>query len=199
MEEIKQNKIENALEILREPMALGEVFAESGIFKDTKTAAQAVVKILAGKEMGLSPIESMNNLFIVNDKIGVTTGVIASRIKKSGKYDFQVKVLNEKECAIEFSLLGEKPLVLGLSTFTFADCAKAGLANKDVWKNYPRNMMFNRALSNGAKWFCADIISYSSAEELQDIAPAKKTIEITAEGTVQEALPEVKEEVKNNG
>ena len=62
-----------ALEILREPKALGEVFAESGMFTDVKTAAQAVVKIIAGKELGLSPIESMNSLYMVNGKIAISS------------------------------------------------------------------------------------------------------------------------------
>jgi len=66
---------------LTEPMALGEVFVKSGMFKDIKTQAEAVVKILAGRELGLAPIESMNNIFIVNGRTTVMVGIIASLIK----------------------------------------------------------------------------------------------------------------------
>ena len=44
--------MENELQVideLRQPMAIGEVFAKSGMFPDVKSQAQAVVKILAGK------------------------------------------------------------------------------------------------------------------------------------------------------
>ncbi len=181
---------ENALEILKEPKALGEVFAESGMFTDVKTAAQAVVKIIAGKELGLSPIESMNSLYMVNGKIAVSSKIIASLVKKSGKYDYTIEKLDDQECTLIFYQLNGEKVDLGKSTFTFKDAAKAGLVNKDNWKNYPRNMMFARALSNGARWYCPDATaSFYSVEEL--------------EGVKVEKLPDVitidNEEVKENG
>jgi DUF1365 family protein len=39
---------------------------KSGLFPDVKTASQAVVKILCGKELGLSPFQSMKDLYIIN-------------------------------------------------------------------------------------------------------------------------------------
>ena len=184
-----ENKSLQPLEILREPMALGEVFAASGIFKDVKTAAQAVVKILAGRELGLSPIEAMNSLYIVNDKIAVLTNTIASRIKKSGKYDYMINKLDEQECIITFVELNDtESKELGKSIFTIKDAAKAGIVNKDSWKNYPRNMLFARALSNGARWYCPDSLSsFHSVEELEDVNDNKeKTVTIDAEGEVKE-------------
>jgi len=177
-----------ALEILREPMALGEVFAASGIFKDVKTAAQAVVKILAGKELGLTPIEAMNSLYIVNDKIAVLAATIASRIKKSAKYDYKINKLDETECSITFLLVNNgETKELGISVFTIKDAAKAGIVNKDNWKNYPRNMLFARAISNGARWYCPDSLSsFHSVEELEEAPKEEKTISIDAQGEVVE-------------
>lgn len=175
-----------ALEILKEPMALGEVFAASGIFKDIKTAAQAVVKILAGKELGLTPIESMNSLYIVNDKIAVLASTIAARVKKSGKYDYKINKLDETECSITFYAVNGEVKELGISTFTFKDAAKAGLVNKDNWKNYPRNMLFSRAISNGARWYCPDSLSsFHSVEELSDEPRKEEVITISTTGEVE--------------
>jgi hypothetical protein len=36
------------------------------------------------------------------------------------------------------------------------DAGLAGLAGKDNWKKYPKNMLFARAISNGQKWFVPD-------------------------------------------
>jgi len=176
------------LEILKEPMALGEVFAESGMFTDVKTAAQAVVKIIAGKELGLSPIESMNSLYMVNGKIAVTSKIIASKIKNSEKYDYVIDVLTNEECTLIFYRINDEKTELGKSTFTFKDAAKAGLVNKDNWKNYPRNMLFARALSNGARWFCPDATaSFYSIEELENIGIEKPntTVTINEKGEVK--------------
>ncbi len=185
---MEEKKELQALEILKEPMALGEVFAASGIFKDIKTAAQAVVKILAGKELGLSPIEAMNSLYIVNDKIAVLTNTIASRIKKSGKYDYAIDKLDEQECIITFvAVNGGEPKELGKSIFTIKDAAKAGIVNKDNWKNYPRNMLFARALSNGARWYCPDSLSsFHSVEELEDNGNGNKEKVITIDAQTGE-------------
>jgi hypothetical protein len=79
---------------------------------------------------------------------------------------------------------------IGESTFTIQNATKAGLVNKQVWKDYPRNMLFARAVSNGARLFCADIITAYTPEEVEDIrivnpAPLKEAIEVTVEGEVK--------------
>lgn len=178
-----------AVDFLKEPMAIGQIFVESGMFKDIKTQAQAVVKILAGKELGMTAFEAMSSLYIVNDRLSLTSNAMASLIKRNKKYDYTVDSLDDLQCTISFYRIVEgKSEPLGQSIFTFKDAAKAGLANKEVWKNYPRNMLFARALSNGVKWFCPESTSgYYTVEEMQDIEalpiePQKHIIEMTAEG-----------------
>lgn len=180
-----------AADFLREPMQIGEVFAKSGMFPDVKTQAQAVVKILAGKEMGLTPFESMNSIYIVNNKLAVMSNAMASIVKKGGKYDYKVMKLDDQECSLSFFRLNGEVKELGVSTFTFKDAARAGLANKDVWKNYPRNMLFSRALANGVRWFCPDAACGNVVEELTDIEPVHttKVIELTHEGVTDGTAP----------
>ena len=178
------------VQALIEPMALGDVFFKSGMFPDIKSQAQAVVKILAGKELGLSPMEAMNSLYMVNNHIAITAKIIASKIKKSGKYDYTVNKLDDKECSISFfEIKGGNKEKLGDSVFTIQDAAKAGIINKDNWKNYPKNMLFARTLSNGSRWYCPDATTgFYSVEELEDIEPTiskEKVITIDAEGEVK--------------
>lgn len=184
---MENNQLE--LSILKEPMAIGEVFAKSGMFPDVKTQSQAVVKILAGKELGISAFQSVSGVYMVNGKLALQANVMASLIKRSKTYDYTVNKLDETECSITiFSINDGKKEKLGDSVFTVKDAAKAGLINKDNWKNYPRNCLFARALSNGARWYCPDIIcGWYTTEELEDIepivnSPVKRTIEITKEG-----------------
>jgi len=77
----------------------------------------------------------------------------------------------------------EQPKLLGRSIFGKTEAARAGLINKDNYKNYPDSMYFARAISQGAKRFCPDcMMGYSTIEELQDveteIIPAKTTVAI---------------------
>lgn len=135
-------------------MSLGQVFVQSGFFSDSKQAAQAVVKILAGQELGFGPIASMTGVYIVKGKVSLSANLMAAAIKRSGKYNYRVEDHTDRVCTIRFLEGGE---VVGVSTFTIEEASKAGLTSNPTWKNFPKNMLFARALSNGAKWFCPDI------------------------------------------
>lgn len=186
--ERKKTALQVEVESLTEPMALGNVFMKSGMFKDIKTQAQAVVKILAGRELGLAPLESMTNIYMVNGKVALQAKIIGSLIKKSCRYDYAVDKLDNEECVITFyalNLEGKKE-ELGKSSFTIKDAAKAGIINKDVWQNYPRNMLFARALSNGARWYTSDVFCGYTAEEVEAPKEVTSVITINGKGKVQE-------------
>jgi len=138
---------------LTEIMSIGKAFAESGMFPDIKTAAQAVVKIQAGAEMGIPPFAAMSGIHIIQGKPTVGAGLMAANVKGSGKYDYRVVESTEKICSIDFYQGKEK---IGNSTFTIDDAKKAGTKNID---KFPKNMLFARAISNGVKWYTPDVFS----------------------------------------
>jgi hypothetical protein len=133
---------------------LGTLLAKSGYFQDARDMAQAVVKVLAGQELGFGPIASMTGVNIIKGKVALSANLMAASIKKSGRYNYRIVDLTETACTIRFFENGE-PLTPD-STFTMADAKRAGLAGAN-WTNFPRNMLFARALSNGAKWHCPDL------------------------------------------
>ena len=134
-------------------MSISKAFAESGMFADTRQAAQAIVKVQAGQEMGISPFAAMSGIHIIQGKPTVGAGIIASCIKRSGKYNYKVKELTETNCAIDF-YEGEENI--GTSIFSIADAKKAGTKNLD---KFPKNMLFARAISNGVKFYCPDVFN----------------------------------------
>jgi hypothetical protein len=136
-------------------MSIAKAFAESGMFTDCKSVAQAVVKIQAGKEFGIQPFASMSGIHIIQGKPTIGAGLMAARVKGFGKYDYKVLQHDDTICAIEFfdKSKGTKES-LGISTFTIADAKKAGTKNLD---KFPKNMLFARAMSNGVKWYVPDI------------------------------------------
>jgi hypothetical protein len=188
---VETKKLQVQVESLIEPMELGNVFMKSGLFKDVKSQAQAVVKILAGRELGLAPLESMTNIYMVNGKVALQAKIIGSLIKKSEKYDYTVTKLDNEECSITFYGFEQRDskvekTELGKSIFTKKDAALAGIVNKDVWKNYPRNMLFARALSNGARWYTSDVFCGYTAEELETPREVTSVVTIDGKGKVKE-------------
>lgn len=134
--------------------SLGEVLARSGFFQDTKDAAQAIVKVLAGQEIGFGPVASMTGIYIVKGKVSLSANLMGAAVKRSGRYNYRVLELTDEAAEIEFYEDGK---AIGRSRFTLDDAKKAGLNTSDNWRKYPRNMLFARALSNGVKWYCPDV------------------------------------------
>lgn len=169
-------------------LTIGETFHKSGMFSDIKSAQQAVVKIMAGAEMGISPFAAMSGIHIIQGKPTIGAGLMAARVKGFGKYDYRVLEHTDKVCSIEF---GEKTpggtKALGVSTFTIDDAKKAGTKNID---RFPKNMLFARAMSNGVKWYTPDI--YESPvyvpEEMESVT--EETTHEVVESTKRVLTPE---------
>lgn len=153
---IRRDENQSAI-ALSEVMSLGEVFTQSGYFSDAKSQAQAVVKILYGQELGISPVQSMMGIHIINGKPAPSGGLIATLIKKSRRYNYRIAESTNTRCAIEFFEEGQS---LGQVDFTLEDAKKAGLLdgpNRHNWSKYPADMLFNRCIARGARRHCADV------------------------------------------
>lgn len=171
---------------INELMNMAKAFAESGMFADTKSAAQAIVKIQAGQEIGIPPFAAMTGIHIIQGKPTIGAGLIASRLKGSGKYDYKVIEASEKVCSIDFYQGKEK---IGNSTFTIEDAKKALTKNID---KFPKNMLFARAISNGVKWYCPDIFSgpVYVPEEMQVVTTEEAT-HIEVDTTIDEIINDI--------
>jgi len=171
---------------ISELMNLAKAFAESGMFADTKSAAQAIVKIQAGQEIGIPPFAAMTGIHIIQGKPTIGAGLIASRLKGSGKYDYRVVEASEKVCSIDFYQGNTK---IGNSTFTIEDARKALTKNID---KFPKNMLFARAISNGVKWYCPDIFSgpVYVPEEMQ-VVTTEEVTHIEVDTTIDEIINDI--------
>jgi hypothetical protein len=160
-------------------MSIGKAFAESGMFADIKSAAQAVVKIQAGQELGIAPFAAMSGIHIIQGKPTVGAGIMAAKVKASGKYDYEVVKMDEKICSLDF-FQGKKKL--GNSTFTIEDAKKANTKNLD---KFPKNMLFARAMSNGVRWYTPDIFTSPvyTPEEMQSVTEDVQHEDVTPPAT----------------
>jgi hypothetical protein len=140
---------------IQEMASVGDLFYQSGLFADIRGAAQATTKIIAGQELGIPPFAAMNGFHIIKGKAAMGANLIGATIKRSGKYDYIVREMTPERCLIEFyQVIDGKRESIGKSDFTVADAKKAGTQNLD---RFPRNMLFARAMSNGARWFTPDV------------------------------------------
>lgn len=127
----------------------------SGYFSDVRSQAQAVVKVMAGAELGLPPFAAMTGIHIIQGKPALGANLIATLIKNDPRYNYRVLEHTDAVCKIQFFENGEP---CGVSEFTAQDAKKAGTKNMD---KFPKNMLFARAISNGAKWYTPGIFGGS--------------------------------------
>lgn len=167
---------------------LGTLFANSGFFQDSRDAAQAIVKILAGRELGFSEVASMTNVYIVKGKVSMSAVMMASLIKRSGKYNYRILEHTDSVCEIEFT---EGKDIVGRARFSIDDAKQAGILS-DNYRKFPRDMLFARAMSRGAKWFCADVFGggvYVPEELDAEIVETKVDEKAVSHVTVRHASP----------
>ena len=159
---------------------MAKAFVASGYFSDTKAMAQAIVKIQAGKELGLPPVYSMQNINLIRDRLTSSANTLAMMVKKSGRYNYRVTEHSDQTCTITFYESEEgKWVEVGTSTFTMADAKRADLIKPGGgWVKYPRAMLFSRAISQGARMYAPDAIGgVYTDEEIRSIPPRPKDAE----------------------
>ena len=163
-----------------------KAMAGSGFFSDTRQVSQAIVKIMAGAELGVGAFASMTGVNIIQGKPAFSANLMAAAVKRSGRYNYIVTTMTEKECSIEFmEKFDGKWRTSGVSTFTLEDAKKAGTKNLD---KFARNMLFARAMSNGVRWYCPDVMNgapaYTPEEMGADVDQDGNVITVEAEDIV---------------
>src|SRR6476646_1422622 len=151
---------------LSETMELGKVLAQTGYFKDARDAGQCVARILYGRELGIGPMASMMGVHIIEGKPSPSANLMATLMKRSTRYNYRIAEWTDQVCTIVFYEHGEE---CGTASFSMKEAQAAGVGGKDVWRRYPKAMLFSRALSQGARAYCADVFGGApvySAEEL---------------------------------
>ena len=159
--------------------------AKSGYFTDVKSEAQAIVKVMAGAELGLPPFASMTGIHIIQGKPVLGANVLATLVKNDPRYDYHIKACDDKQAVLTWYEDGK---VVGESSFTWQEATGAGLTGKDNWKKYPSDMLFARAISRGARRFAPGIFGGSPV-----YTPDEMGAEVDPEGYIDAPLVEVTE------
>lgn len=131
-----------------------KILHDSGFFpKAIKKPSQALAVMLAGRELGLGPMESLRSVYIVNGQTTISSGLMGAMIWQAG-HAYNIDESTAKVCQITFTRSNGQKYT---HRFTHEDAVKAGLAGKDVWRKYEKAMLFNRCISGGGRAFMPDI------------------------------------------
>lgn len=184
-----------------------KALAESRLFKDAMQAGQAFAKILAGRDLGLTPFESMSALHVIQGKIEAGADLHATRVRSREGYDFRVAWIKEtphiklqgehEQPAVREAVYADEDSATdmreivgcaiefsvdgktrGVSVFTKEDQKRAELAN--LHGKYPRNMWFARAMTNGVAWFVPEVMGGMRVYDAGEISEHLGADDLTA-------------------
>lgn len=177
----------------RDPVNLAEHFWRSGYFTDVKSMSQAVVKLVAGEELGIPPMAAMQGIHIIKGKPSMSANLHAVQVKRSERYNFRPVETTDKLAKIEWFEDGES---VGFSEYTIEQAQVAGLIKPDSgWARNPEDMLFARALTRGIRRHCPEVMvgtpAYTPEELGAEVDEAGEPVFV--ESTVEPATDETPE------
>lgn len=131
---------------------------------------KASIAIMKGLEMGWLPMQSVQNMCVINGIPALYGDGAIGRVRETGHLEYCKEWLSDAEdtAFCEVKRKGEPESVV--RTFSKQDALTAGLLNKPgPWKLYPKRMMQMRARAFALRDVFADaLIGLRIFEELQD-------------------------------
>lgn len=163
---------------LDEAMRVAEVLASSTIVpKDyQKNPGNILVALQWGAEIGLQPLQAMQNISVINGRPAVWGDAMLAIVRGSGLLEYIKEEATDEVATCRIKRKGEDEAV---RTFSMAEAKKAGLLNRGVWTTYPKRMMQMRARAFALRDVFPDVLrGVGIAEEVRDIPPAKDMGEV---------------------
>lgn len=135
--------------------------------------------MLTAKDLGISPMKAINGgFYVVKGKISMSTALMADRIRKEG-HSIRIPEWTSKKCVIIGVRRDNSDSVK--FEFTWEDAQAAGLTASDTWKKFPKQMLYNRAMSTLARVLFPDVVgnAYSEDErhDIMDVPPESRPSE----------------------
>ena len=162
-----------SIDEIKSMQVLADVFMRSGALPNNKNIAELVLKIQAGKEIGLQPFAAVNGIDFISGHRSFRAALVAAKVNESGRYRYRIVESTDLLCRLDwFEREDGKWDLIGQSQFTIDEAKQAGLTSKNVWKSYPSDMLFARALTRGCRRFCPDVFGGApiyTREELENV------------------------------
>ena len=144
--------------------------------------ADVVIAIQMGQEIGLSPLHSVRNIYVVNGRASMWGDAVIALVRNSPVCEWISEYMEDDGTAVCESKRVNDPRPL-VTRFTKQDAITAGLwGSAGPWKNYPRRMLQMRARGFNLRDNFADVLGgLITREEAEDYpeeqtAPAAPTL-----------------------
>ena len=135
---------------------LARVAVASGLLA-VRRPEEAVVLLLTGRELGLSPMQSLRGIYVVSGRPVLSADLLLAVVRRSGLCQSWRTVESTPErCTLETLRVGESQPAR--RTWTLEDARRAGLGGKGPWTQYPAQMLRHRCTADLAREVYPDVV-----------------------------------------
>jgi hypothetical protein len=144
---------------------------ESGLFGRGITQAQAGLKMLVGRELGIQPLAAVRNIYIFEAQgrpvVILDATLMGAVVRTSGRYDYEVEQHDDDATVLAMyrvnnyaTRVDQERVLLGRESFSQQDAVKRKLANKPgPWsEGYAKEMRFARCLSRLVDHYAPELL-----------------------------------------
>ncbi len=138
---------------------LAERFSKSTLLPKSMQgkAADVLVTIMAGSELGLSPMASLRAIHVIEGRPVLSADGMVAIVLGSGKAKYFVRI-EESDAAVTYETCRVGTDVPRRTTWTMQMAKAAALHLKDNWRAHPRAMLAARAKSELARDVFPDVL-----------------------------------------
>jgi len=124
--------------------------------------AAITAAILYGDEVGIGPMQSLAHIAVINGRPTLAAETQRALILQAG-HDLWIEEATVTRCTVAGRRRGSEQT--SRVTWTLDDAKRAGIAGKQPWRQYPRQMLLARASAELARAIFADAIGGMAATE----------------------------------
>lgn len=177
---------------LEQALTFSNYLADSDLVpKDFKgKPANCLIAMQWGAELGLKPLQAMQNLAIINGRPALWGDAVIAIVRGSPLCEYVIETDDGEKATCQVKRVGEPEQI---RTFSMSDARAAGLAGKQgPWSSYPKRMRQMRARAFALRDVFPDVLrGMPVAEELWDTT---KTTDMGTAEVVQPTEPAQKPE-----
>ena len=180
---------------LDEAFRMAQILVSSGLTpRGVDTPQKAFLIMAQGRELGLSTMQSLGNIYVVEGKVSLSSDLMAAMVLKSQVCEYlRVVEMTPERATYAAKRKGGNEFRF---SFSWEDANKAGLTGRATYKANPADMLRHRALSKTVRAVFPDVVaglySRDEAEDIVDVTPRTTVAEVVhaaAETAQTPALP----------
>lgn len=145
--------------------------------KSFNTAEKILVAFQHGAELGLTPMQSLQHIGVVNGRPALFGKGVAAVVMKSGLVDLFEESFEgtpgDDTYAAVCKVKRKNIASIRTERFTIADAKKAGIWGKNTWVQYPKDMLMYKARARAFVLFADVLAGLPILEDIAEVAPER--------------------------